>query len=176
MTKDQSEKDGAINLDPLVRVFDFNRLINYAVKQVFLVTHLDYGAPLACLAEHAASHLSYPRALLLLIIVEVLHESPQLVLLPLQPLLCSPLSHLNFGVYLLLLLLIVGDMRRPLLIFTDLVHGADQREGVGLLRFLVVRARRRGEGVLPFGGRRIKVGLLVVGGGVRCRPPRVLDL
>ena len=142
-----------------------------------MVTHLDYGAPLACLAEHAASHLSYPRALLLLIIVEVLHESPQLVLLPLQPLLCSPLSHLNFGVYLLLLLLlIVGDMRRPLLIFTGLVHGADQRESVCLLRFLVVRARRRGEGVLPFGGRRIKVGLLVVGGGVRGRPPRVLDL
>ena len=67
-------------------------------------------------------------------------------------------------------------MRCTLLIFTGLVHRADQREGVGLLRFLVVRARRRGEGVLPFGGWRIKVGLLVVRRGFRRHPTRVLDL
>jgi hypothetical protein len=67
-------------------------------------------------------------------------------------------------------------MRCTLLIFTGLVHRADKREGVGLLRFLIVRARRRGQGILPFGWRSIKVGLLVVRRGFRRHPTRVLDL
>ena len=160
MAKDQSEKDRAINLDPLVRVLDLSRIIHYAVIHGLKLSHLNYRAPLASLTEHAASHLSDPRTLLFLIIVEVLHEAPQLVLLPLQPLLGSLLGQLNFGVNNLLHL-VVRDMRGPLLIFTSLFHSAYQCESVGQLRFLVICTGRRRQGVLPFRWWCIKVWLLV---------------